>query len=339
MWIVALSIGLLTGIPLVEEIGWRRVLEIVGLISAYFIGYAFFRNLEDKQILLQVLAISSLLYVAVCVMALTKIAPSVFPLEILIWSDSGILRERPAVMTDQNFQVFYLFPTVLCLVLQRTKIGLLITTIGLALSFYILANLQTRSGILIMAGLIVLTVYAQKRSKRGTQLLAVLGVALAGAMILVALWKLPSFELLLTRFSSGDYATAQGRLSSFTYLFEKLWNPLNWLPIGNSEFLKLTGNRPHSNPTALFLEGGLIALFAWGALVLHPAWKLGLLYLRGRLDQLSQVCLLGGVGSLVAQLALNVPVMDQVWLWAGALGGRLVKVMEHQKIRKGERAA
>jgi hypothetical protein len=86
-----------------------------------------------------------------------------------------------------------------------------------------------------------------------------------------------------------------------------------------------TGARPHSNITATFLEGGILSLAAWFALVVYPVARLGLLFISGRLSHASTMIFIGCLTMLVLQLSLNVPMNDQVWLWTGAGVGVLAK--------------
>jgi len=198
-------------------------------------------------------------------------------------------------------------------------------------AMFILARLQTRSGSLAFLGIGLLCLLAPLRNKRlGRWKLVTIGIAGLVFLATGLPWLLKHSNLLIARFIDTDYATGYGRLLGFTYLFEHLFDPLWWSPQGNAEFAQRyqgTGSDavPHSNITAMFLEGGIIGLCAWLILFLAPAWQLSIMFLRNRIDPLATMILMGGICMLVTQMSLNVPFFKQPWLWAGAVVGALYR--------------
>lgn len=320
-------VGFLLGLVLVPDIGNHRIAELVGAYSTFAIGYFALRWAKDTDAVVRTILIVCSLYVLVCIVALLKLAPGIFPIVNSPWANHGVVVMRPEVMTDQNFQVFYLYPAVLLLALpyrfSRFWIAIALMLGGL----YVLAQLQTRSGTLVFAGTLLMCLFApiwEPRLGRGKLLLVPL---LLIATVAIALPRiLDEGGLLITRLTDANYETGYSRLESFLYLFEHLFNPLWWIPQGYDEFQKLHRTIPHSNVTAMFLEGGIAGLYMWVAVFLLPIVYLMKSFFRRQLDPLAILILIGGVSMLVVQLTLNVPFFKQPWLWAGAVMGTLYRV-------------
>ena len=115
------------------------------------------------------------------------------------------------------------------------------------------------------------------------------------------------------------------------YMFENLLNPEFWLPKGEGDFLKKTGNLPHFTPTAFYLQGGLLAIIAWVAIFMKPLITLSRMFMKGKLDEVAIMIFIGAVTSFVAQLSLNAPYFEQTWLWAGAAIGVIKRLQDERK--------
>gem|GEM_PF-1608792 len=334
-WGAVLWLGFLMGFAVLPGIGPERLLELASATIAFLVGYVFFRNMGNEGGMIWFFTLLTLAYGVVSLLALLKIAPNLFPLEIKLWSDNGIIRERPAVMTDQNFEVFYLLPAAALIALPAKIPRVLLVWLSVGIGLYVLAKLQTRSGMLVIAGIIALSLYAPLKIRSlGRTKVMILPVLLGISLIFALPYVITSASLLIERFTNQGMGTAYGRLHSLLYFFEHVWNPLWWIPHGNSEFLKMTGNVPHSNITAVFLEGGLFGLSAWVALVILPLWRYLRLFMWGELDNIGTMIMLMGLGVFVIQMSLNVPVMDQVWLWAGSVVGGLDRAKKIARQKK-----
>ena len=326
MWISIAALGFSVGIITIPNTGLGRLFEIISAIIAFIVGYMFSRWAKDEDQAAKPLLLIGLLYATVCIIAVSKILPQYFPVIMKLWAHNGDLIERPEVTTDQNFQIFYLIPGMIVFALPFQKIRFSLSVYIILGSLYALAALQTRSGLLIAAGLIFLAtispIWTKTLGKWKLYVIPALGI-LIGIILLPTILNMASG--IIIRFTETDYSTGLGRLHSFLYLFEKIYNPLWLLPQGNDEFKALTGNIPHANPTALFLDGGILALVAWFALVVTPLFKLSKLFLQSRLDNLSVMLFIGAIAVFLTQLSLNVPLMDQIWLWAGVTNGLLAR--------------
>ena len=194
-------------------------------------------------------------------------------------------------------------------------------------ALFTVVTLQTRSGTILLGlsfGLAVIYPVWMKSKGSVFRLLLVFT-----AFVLIVAIKLDDIQDIasgiLDRFFNDDFHTFWGRVISATYLFEKIVNPVWWFPRGNSEFIALYKDVPHFNPTAVFLEGGIIALAAWVALVLLPLFKGVAAVLKKKTDGFEALIVVGAGITFVAGLTLNTPYYEHAWLWAGALLGGLIK--------------
>jgi len=316
------SLGFLMGAAIIDQYGFHRVLETGSAASAFLAGYIYTRWNENKKLTMMILIIVGLAYSILCTIALFKVSPHYFPVIIKLWAFKGSLIERPEITTDQNFQIFYLLPVVITVVMCSRTIEYLSWAIGTALSLYVISELQTRSGLLVLFGAALLSVISPLFIK-GTSKKKIIGlISIISACTILAIPIIIKFaHNIIIRFTETDYSTGIGRLESFTYLFDKVYNPLWWLPRGNSEFIQLTGNIPHSNLTAIFMDGGILSLGSWIVMSIIPLYNLGILFLKKKLDQHEAMIFIGALSMFIIQLSLNVPLMDSIWLWSGlALG-------------------
>lgn len=320
---------LLIGAPLLAE-------------CAFVVGYFAIRWADSADRYGNVFLAISGAYVAVCIVALLRLDPKVFPLIDAVWSNQGVLEPRPEVMTDQNFQIFYLLSAVAVLTLPY-RFWRFAAAAGVAAgSYYVLARLQSRSGMLVYLALLVVVWVAPLWTRSlGRQKMLVLPLL----MLAVAIWKwhaiLNISALLLARFhNTGAVESAQMRLQSITYLFPHLLDPWWWLPRGNEAFMQHHhGVIPHSNATAMLLQGGIVGFVSWVALFIFPLVSLARLFVRRWLDNLETMILIVGTASMVVQLSLNVPFFKQPWLWAGAVLGALVRCRARRRAMAVARAA
>jgi len=322
-------VAFVSGIVIVPEIKVYRFFEIGGALCAFLVGYFSLRWANDEKNVARLFLVIPWLYIIVCTIALMKIMPSFFPLKEKLWSLHGDLVARPEIVTDQNFQVYYFVPIVLALALTTKLLRFTLAFLGVIGGLFVLVKLQTRSGILVFLGCVCLSLLASLWTRElGRRKIIFLPILIG---ILVAVW-LPEImdigSIAIARFFSTDYSTGYGRLEANLYLFRHVYDPAWWLPRGYSDFVAKYGNTPHSNATAMFLEGGIIGLISWVSIFLLPLIRLTTLYFKKKLDMLETLILMGGVSSLVLQLSLIIPLFEQAWLWAGAVTGVLLRARE-----------
>jgi hypothetical protein len=330
---VTMLLGLLflafsLGILVIDGFTWNRYAKIVTAFAAFFIGFLAFRWSDDEEFYARIFLFAGLVYVVICIVALSGVVPSLFPVTNAEGYKDGVLITRPELTTDQNFQVYYLFYIVLALTLPFRAVRFGLAFLGTVGAIFILSQLQTRSGVLLMIALTVMCLAAplwkSDLGRAKTFLLPVLILAVVAANLDIIL---NSSAALVDRFVNDDYRTFAGRVFSMTYLFEHIWQVGWWVPQGNAHFLALTNNIPHFNPTAMFLEGGILGLAGWMALWVVPLFLLWLTMLRQQLDALGILILFAGTISMFAQLSLNAPLHEHIWLWAGAV----VAVLERHR--------
>lgn len=235
-WLILATLGFSVGLITIPDTGLQRLFEVASAMVAFITGYVFIKWSKDENEVVKPLMIIGLLYTTVCVIAVSKILPQYFPMIVKLWAHNGQLIERPEVTTDQNFQIFYLIPGIIIFTLPFQKIRFSLSVYLILGSLYALAILQTRSGLLIAIGLIFLTtfspIWAKNLGKWKIYVIPALGLFIA-VIFLPTILNLASS--IIIRFTETDYSTGLGRLHSFLYLFEKIYNPLWWLPQGNEE--------------------------------------------------------------------------------------------------------
>jgi hypothetical protein len=210
-----------------------------------------------------------------------------------------------------------------------------LTIIGLILALFVLAQIKTRSGFLVFLGTITLCLAAPLFTKQiGRKKVIVIPIGLCVLFVTIIPFILEHGAGLIDRFTNDEYFTLRGRINSFLYLFEKLVEPAYWVPQGNAEFFNVTGSLPHSNITAVYLEGGILGLYMWISIVLVPTSFLFYYFLRGRLTDYQTMFVIGAIASFVIQMSLNAPLHEHVWLWSGVACGTLNKVRVASKPKR-----
>ena len=310
-------LGFSVGIVTIPEVGYSRLLTLGSATCAFFIGVCCANNIKHVDRFANVCIFIGIVYCFVCMAALLKLYPPLFPLKLSLGFRDGVQVIRPEITTDQNFQIFYLLPSVLVLALPFRIKRFLLSFTCFSLSFYILTQLKTRSGILVLLGTLLLCIVAPLGSR---QLGKTKILSLPLFMGLIAILFLPliiGFSTGLIERFTGSYHTFYGRIISIVYLAKHVLLPEWWIPQGNAAFIKATGNLPHSNITAFFLEGGLPGLVAWIGLFLIPLIRLFVKFAAKRFSVLETVLFIGCISTMVAQLSLNAPLHEHVWLWGG----------------------
>lgn len=333
-------VGFALGILLQEKPDFERFGTVFLAVCTFFAGYFSMRWTDNDRLYTGVFTFIPLAYVLVCVIALRKIMPHLFPVINAVWSNKGVLELRPEITTDQNFQIFYLFPIVLILALPFRLWRFSIAILGIAGALYVLAEIQTRSGFLVFAGLAVLAWLAPIWTPSlGKKKLAILPIIFLVLAVLNINTILNVGQLLIIRFTGEGGGTGTARLHSLEYLFRHLFDPTWWIPRGYDEFKSLNqGAIPHSNITAMFLEGGILGLYMWFVVFVIPLIALARMFVKKQLDKLATLVLLGGTAMLVVQLSLNVPFFKQPWLWAGAVVGTLYRSRHSLAVARQEKA-
>ena len=312
-------LGFIFGIALIQDVSIRRLLSIGAALSAFFVGYVSVRWSTDDSPYFWILMYISFLYVVVCILALTGVNPNLFPVINAAWSDGRQVHLRPEIMVDQNFQVFYLFPLVALLPSVRGWFSFVVVILGTLGAFYIMARLQTRSGFVVLTGVLVFGWIAKLWSDRKIEWqLALVPIFLVSFMGIFADEIFDAAKLLILRMENAG-SGGLGRLDSTLYLFPKLLDLYWWIPQGNTAFIQSHGDLPHSNATAMYMEGGMLSFLMWVSIFLYPLLKLFWAFVKRRLDSLGVLILSCGLAAMVTQFSLNVPFYEQVWFWAGCV--------------------
>lgn len=310
-----------------NELSLNAIGEIVLSLAVFLTAFFTFRWSSNAAIFSNLFLVVGISYVVVCTIALLRVAPAIFPLVNAEWSNNGVIELRPEVTTDQNFQIFYFLPIAILIGLPFKMVRSILILVGIVGALFVLAKLQTRSGVLVFLGVIALGILAPLWTKvMGRKKIVLLPILIVIAVATNIEMIIQAGSLMLARSNDVSDNTAYSRLLAFMFTFEHLADPEWWLPRGTQEFINRFGYLPHSNITAFFVEGGLMGLVMWIGVFVLPLAVLVQLFVRRELDVLATLVMLGGIGSLVVQLSLNVPFFKQPWLWAGAVVGTLVRV-------------
>ena len=329
-------LGISVGIISLDEFDIWRLRTVGGAVVAFAVGYACFRATTSTKLFRRSLLLIGGLYALVCFVALIKLLPSIFPVFEAIGNRLGETVIRPEVTTDSNVQIYYLFPAVILLTLRNSNLQFAAIFFITAMSAYALAQLQTRSGSLVLAGTLVLSAIVGMRA-RGKVDFRFVGFVILGLLLsLVFMDKLlGAFETLTQRFTISDYKTLDHRTDAFTFSILNFFNFDYWLPQGYKVYrADADGKIPHSNITAAYVEGGILGLLGWALLLAAPLVALGRRWLRGVTDEIANIALCGGTVSLIIQLSLNTLLFEQVWLWAGAVVGGLARTDGEKSTRE-----
>ena len=208
--------------------------------------------------------------------------------------------------------------------------------LGSVLALYSLSQLQTRSGVLLYLAAFLLSVYGAARLNFIKPVYIFLAAGL-GLIVIVnkidAIYGMASY--LIDRFVDDDYRNLEGRVKSASYLLELVASPIAWfVPQGLGSFERLFGGFPHSNYTAIFLEGGILSFFGFLVLQVFTIVRVGLLSLKYKLDSVTLAALFGAMISLMGSLSLCVPYHEHVYLWVGALIGAEMRLRHMARLRR-----
>jgi hypothetical protein len=321
VWLTLLTISLMLATVTADNIDSHRSIEAIGCSIDFISGYMLFKNEYSESRIAKFYMFIVSVYVVVCVLALSKVNPALFPVTYAKWFELGygaVL--RPKITADQNMQIYYLFPVLLVFVFRFKIITYAIASILAILGAYILVSLQSRSGVMVFIGVFMLSIMFSVRNNGVDNKIKPIIVILASlCLAIIFIDKIYAIaDPIIHRFKSNDISTGNGRLGSTMYMFEHLFDPTWWLPRGPEEFLEKYGGLPHSNLTAIFLDGGIIGLVSWIALIIVPIFKVTIKYIKVGVDNITGGVMIASWATLLTQLSLNNPIFDQVWLWAGA---------------------
>ncbi|MCW0220235.1 MAG: hypothetical protein OJI67_18055 [Prosthecobacter sp.] len=306
------------GTAVSTQLDAMQMKDLVTVSTAYLIGAMCALKLRDDGHLLSgtFLALTAV-HAIVCIIALSSIAPDLFPVLDKPYYNDGRLVSRPEITTDQTRQVFYLFGCLFTIFTSKSLLRLLIS-VGICIAIaFIVAKVQSRWGALTFA-LFAAFAYFLGLFYGVQRRVSVLGVIAVGAITITWFHAAITAFLgdLLWRFAQVDLNLG-GRAPSILYLFEKLADPSYWLPKGYGEFYAIYGAAPHSFPTMIYLYGGIIGLMLYGILLVGPLWQLGKLVFSRRADSIQRIAFFSS--SFAFALLMTQPVISHeiFWLFTG----------------------
>lgn len=298
------------------------LLDLISTSAAFIIGAVIsIRHKNNGQFISDLFLIICLLHAIVCLIALLKIYPYFFPVIDKPYWKGGIPISRPEITTDQTRQILYLIPALCTIFISSSKTKLILSLFVAVSVLYIIAKVQSRWSIVIFTFFLFLSLYFGFRNKK--QSILTLFLVFIAACILV-IYKIDAFiniaSNLIWRF--GELGSSYGgRLIAIQYLFEKLGDVSYWIPQGYAEFFKKYNGAPHSFPTMIYLNGGLMALIFYIILVVSPLFILFKRIIRktaNAMDLIAFYC-----GSFAFMLLMTQPVITHeiFWLISGVVVG------------------
>ncbi len=330
IWLTIAIFGFLSGINL--NSGFSLLTEMATASIAYAIGIGAGRWNNNASDFVRIFLIIGGAYVLVCTIAILHLAPTIMPITNDIGNYQGNIIIRPSVTIDQNFQIFYIFLPALVLSIRFKLFVSGLAILFSILIYFIMAKLQTRSGMLLMTNLVLLSLIAPllypKLGRKKVIIIPLAAIILISINIDNILSISQEFVQRITQENRFD--TLKGRIYSAQYMFDNLLNVDFWIPRGEGGFIKKTGNLPHFTPTSFYLQGGLIAIVAWVAIFMHPLISMTRFFLNKKLDSAAIMIYFGGITSFIAQLTLNATFFEQIWLWAGAVTGTINRIQANR---------
>lgn len=288
--------------------------DLLKMIVAFFIGALWISrpNINGK-FTSDLFLLISLIHTLVCLIAVLKISPSLFPVVDKPYFRDGRLISRPEITTDQTRQALYLFMNLCVIFTQRSNIKRLIAVIVSVGIVFIISKVQSRWSSLLFAVFFILSFLMAIQYKK-ISFATLLTWAFVGVAIIF--WKSDSIlvylEDLIWRFKQVD-SSYGGRLISIVYLSEKIIDPNFWIPHGFNEFFKIHGAAPHSFPTMVYLNGGLLGLFCYISLTYIPLYILLKKVIKRKATEIEQIAFF--CGSFAVLLSITQPVIHHEIFW------------------------
>lgn len=307
------------------------------LVVAFLVGYACLRNCENENKFFLMFAAVSMLYTATCTIAVLEIAPAVFPVKGDLKMLGRELVFRYEITTDQNFQILYFIGSTTLLLAVRRLSHFVILLFFTGLNFFVLSEIQTRSGFLILILAISMVAFVRIRrleSFRGL-LYSLAGLALLSLLFIFTGPLLGEvFENIILRFTESDFDTLDTRTEAVVVFFRILFDPLRWLPLEPNFFRNSYGYLPHFSPAVLILQGGIFAVASWLYVQLVPVTvNLTQTLVRPPHSKLFEVVAVTAIASLIVYMSAPIHAWDVVWLWSGASVGCIVREKEQRSAK------
>lgn len=298
--------------------------DLLTMAIAFLIGsiWVMRKNVSAKLVTDVFLALATI-HAVVCIFALLKLAPSVFPLIDAVYYSKGAPVSRPEITTDQTRQILYLFVCLCVVFTQKSLTRVTLALITTLMVIYIITKVQSRWSTVVFI-LFILIAYLMALYYRTLSMRSLLAGIAVGALVI--LWNIEEIVAftgsLLWRFQQID-SSYGGRMESILYLLEKLGDPAYWIPHGYNEFFQLYGSAPHSFPTMVYLNAGLPGLLFYLIFILTPLAILLNKVIRGTANKLERTGFF--CGSFTFFLSITQPVINHeiFWLMAGVTAGVL----------------
>ncbi|WP_133468583.1 hypothetical protein [Paraglaciecola marina] len=320
-WVLATTVvSLALGTIFLAEYRFSDVISCVGVIVSFFLGLQLTR-IEFSQKLSKVFLFISIVAPTISLIALLGLSSNLQLIEQL-HQVNGVIVPRPEIFTDQNFHFIYVFMSIALIYLYRgLNLKKLLVCILIIINLWSLSEVQTRTGVIFFMFTLLFSIFYNRGAghKSKNKLLyffiaAMILIALAAAIIVFS-----ENLSIVSRFENSDSDTGLHRIHSFLFWLTHLFDFKYWIPFGNREFDALYGGIPHSNVSAFYVLGGIMALFGYFVLFVRPAFLLLIEFMskRCRFTMFEKFLCINVFGMFLVQQTLNVPLTEHTWFWAG----------------------
>lgn len=292
-----------------------NVSDLFTISAAFVIGAMWaIRQPADGRYFADLLLVIATFHTFICVLALARVNPGLFPIiDSPYWRDGTVI-SRPEITTDQTRQVLYLF---ICLAVVFTQKSFMRTAVALTVSIaimFIIAKVQSRWSMVTFPAFFVFALLMGLRYRLVSFKLLFCLFLLA---LVASIYYMGTIDTILGnvlwRFSKVD-SSYGGRFTAITYLFEKVGDPDFWIPQGYSDYFELHGGSPHSFPTMIYLSGGILGLACYSYLIIVPLVILFRRVLNGSADGVQRISFF--CASFAFMLLLTQPVITHEIFWA-----------------------
>jgi hypothetical protein len=306
------------------------ILGTINSVAMLMLGYYCFKWLHPTA-LIKVILLAGLAHALINIIAISGLNPAWFPVKThLTQLTVGEFTVRKHITSDPNFQVIYFLPTAAILALPFGRFRTPIALFATAVAALTLAEVQSRSGTLVLGGCLALVWLAPLRMKElGRFKVVFLSWVVALAAIYYQNEIIDVTSGIVGRFTSkATQGTASFRLESFLYFIDNFWKPKFYLPLGPGYFGKDINHHilPHSNITSMMMRGGLAGVITWFVVTIFPIVRLSFRFLKKQIDSIGVVVLIICISLLAIQLSLDCAAMKHLWIWAGAAMGVLTRL-------------
>ena len=318
-----LGFGMMLGVGVGVEEPFDSVKHFVTCFCAFIIGFKSTSRQRIPDFFLKLISVIGMLYAFVCTAALLGLSSTYLPVEYAVGYNDGTLVERAELTTDQNYQIYYLFPLLLSLTVKNKFLFNCFLILSILSALFVIIEMETRSGLIffVISFFMQAFIMYKYRSSESAKILYLiipffLLLSIVGLPLLIEL-----SQGITLRFTNSEFSTFWGRIHSTTFFFKNILNPSFWIPRGQDYFLAAYGQYAHSSITHIYLLSGIFGAVGWSILIFRYSTWAVIKTLQGALVKNHSILATASILSVGISLTLPGPLYEQLWLWVGCSFG------------------